>query len=998
MLPHHPSALDYLRDVSRQMDSGYPADCVTHAVRLAELLLEAGASPWIGRIRDRRGDWHGPLMPRRFARTPFERVWSTHYVCCVGDQAWEPMAGEPIAVAAYSEVIFGQAFPVTALLTADETAEAVRNGNLRETIEGEKPERRTQNDELRKEGCRRASSFTLHSSFCVRPIPPAIPQHDPGSGSESAASGTRTFAGRDKTFVSGSVLRSAFGSHLLPPLPASPSHCGLFLSATLFQTNNTGGNPMAARFLALLLSLVLGVTALAQEPPQQTPPAEPPADEQPLLDAITVTAQKRAEDVQDVPAAVTAMPEEQVETLTTAGADVKAISGRVPSLLIESSFGRAFPRFYIRGLGNTDFDLNASQPVSMIYDEVVLENPVLKGMPVWDVDRIEVLRGPQGTLFGRNTPAGIVKFESKQPSQDFDAYLRGSYGSFGTIDFKGAVGGGITENLSSRFAFLYQTQNDWIDNAHTGEDGAVGGYRNIAARLQFLWKPVVRATVLFNLHAWDIDGTSRIFRANILRPGSNELVPGYAQDTVQHDARNEQTIESQGGVVRAEYAFDRGTLTSVTGFDTLQMFSRGDIDGGFGASFAPPFGPGFIPFYSESSDGIPDLDQFTQEVRYASNTQSKFQWLTGAFLFHEKLQAETVSYTSLAPGNPEEGFASQEQDAESWAVFFSGDYRATEKWHLRGGLRFTHDEKELSAERPRPLAFNTATIRPVRATTDDDFLSWDVSATYAMSPSVNFYGRVATGFRAPSIQGRILFAPDQDGGTNPATDGLSVAETEEILSGEVGFKSELFNRRLRVNGTVYSYVVDGQQITAVGGEFNVATLLNADKTRGYGFEADVNYAPARDWRVTLGASYNHTEIDDPNLSIAPCGGGCTVLDPIGPNGALVDGNSLPHAPEWIFNGIVDYRRPMVNGELIGSLDLAYSSEKQFFLYESREFRSDAFELGLRFGYAFGERYELALFGRNVTDEVVVQNGIDFNNLTGMTNDPRIVGVELVIRF
>jgi iron complex outermembrane receptor protein len=288
----------------------------------------------------------------------------------------------------------------------------------------------------------------------------------------------------------------------------------------------------------------------------------------------------------------------------------------------------------------------------------------------------------------------------------------------------------------------------------------------------------------------------------------------------------------------------------------------------------------------------------------------------------------------------------------------------------------------------------------VGASTDDDFTSWDLSATYVVNPTVNVYGRIATGFRAPSIQGRILFAPDQDGGTDPETDGVSVADTEEILSGEVGFKSELMDRRLRLNAAVYLYEVDGQQITSVGGEFNVATLLNVDKTEGYGFETDINFAPDRNWLMTFGLSYNHTKIKDPGLFVAPCGGGCTMLDPIGPSGRpLVDGNSLPHAPEWIFNGIVDYKTPVGAGEFVSSLDWAYYSEKQFFLYESEEFRGDGVEVGLRFGYAWSDRdYEVALYGRNVTDEEIVQNGIDFNNLTGMTNDPALWGLEFVARF
>src|SRR5687767_7717851 len=168
---------------------------------------------------------------------------------------------------------------------------------------------------------------------------------------------------------------------------------------------------------AILLALTFGATSFAQEPPPPDP-AQTDEEATPFLDEMTVTAQKRVEDVKDVPVAVTAMPDEQVEKLTAGGADVKALSGRVPSLLIESSFGRAFPRFYIRGLGNTDFDLNASQPVLFVLDDVVLENPTLKGFPIFDVDRIEVLRGPQGTLFGRNTPAGVVKFESVKPTDN----------------------------------------------------------------------------------------------------------------------------------------------------------------------------------------------------------------------------------------------------------------------------------------------------------------------------------------------------------------------------------------------------------------------------------------------------------------------------------------------------------------------------------------------------------------------------------------------------
>jgi len=756
------------------------------------------------------------------------------------------------------------------------------------------------------------------------------------------------------------------------------------------------------RIIALAVIIVaLGAPLYAQEATQE----EPAGVEEALpvaVGEIIVTAQKREQDIQDVPVSVSTLQGEDLDVLTTGGADIRALSGRVPSLVMESSFGRAFPRFYIRGLGNPDFDLNASQPVSMVVDEVVLENPVVKGMPLWDLERVEVLRGPQGTLFGRNTPAGIVKFESKKPTQEFDAYARLSYGTYDTMDFQGAVGGSLGKNLSARFSGLYQSRSDWVDNLHTGENDALGGYDTTAYRLQLLWEPSDNFSALFNIHGWDVDGTARIFRANILQPGSDELVPGFDQGTVWHDGLNQQDISAMGGLLRLEYDFGAATLTSITGFETLDMFSRGDIDGGFGAGFLGEgnFGPGFIPFPSESADGIPDIDQFTQEIRIASNGGGSLNWLAGIFYFDESLQADTFSFNTLAPGNPQDGFSFQKQDAEAYALFGSLDWQVSDQWNLIAGIRFSNDEKNFSAERPDPT-FQLPTIAPITESTDDSFTSWDLSAIYNVNSNFNIYGRVATSFRAPSIQGRILFCPDFEGGLNPATNCVSVADTEDILSVEAGIKSILADHRLRLNLTAYVFEVNEQQMTAVGGEFNTATLLNADKTEGYGLEADIQWTPTGNWLMTFGFSYNPTKIKDKDLRVAPCGGGCTITDPIDENGLVIlDGNSLPHAPDWIFNGIINYRSDAATKGFFGTLDWAYYSERSFFLYESEEFMGDGLEIGLRLGYAWADnyRYEIALFGRNIADAEIVRGGIDFNNLTGFTNDPRIIGVEFVVNF
>ena len=727
---------------------------------------------------------------------------------------------------------------------------------------------------------------------------------------------------------------------------------------------------------------------------------------QKFVEEVVVTAQKREESEQKVPVAITVLSGQDLRAITAAGPDVRFLSARVPSLTLESSFGRAFPRFYMRGLGNTDFDLNASQPVSMVVDGVVLENPVVKGMPLFDLDRIEILRGPQGTLFGRNTPAGVIKFETKKPTREFDANFRLSYGSYQTVDFAGGVGGPITDTLAYRISALYQSRDDWVHNMYTpGPVKDLGGYTTTAYRVQFLWQPSEDFSGLLNVHGWDLDGTARIFRANIIEKGSDHLVPGFEQDEVWQDGKNKQKISAFGGVLKLDYDLGNATLTSITGYESIgNMYSRGDIDGGYGGAFdgVEPYGPGFIPFASESADGIPSLKQVTEELRLASNGSGPFRWLVGAYYFNEDVSIDTFSYNSYLPGNPQNGHATQRQKTDSYALFGSIDYRFTDQWSMKAGLRYSHDKKDFVAARPQPL-FQPPLVAPIRRNVDGNNVSGDLSATYTMSEDVNFYARFATAYRAPSIQGRIMFANDFEGGTNPATNGVSVAHEEKIKSFEVGMKSILADRRLRLNLTAYVFRMDGQQLTAVGGQYNIATLLNADKTDGHGFEADIEYIASEHVWVTLGLSYTPTKIKDRSLRVSPCGLGgtvCTVLNPFAPDGTVyVDGNSLPHAPDWIFNGIIDFQSSPTSKGYFASLDWAYFSKKSFFLYKSKEFNSDGLEIGLRLGYGWNKgNYEVALFGRNIANKVIIEGGIDFDNLTGMINEPRIIGIEFVGKF
>jgi iron complex outermembrane receptor protein len=779
--------------------------------------------------------------------------------------------------------------------------------------------------------------------------------------------------------------------------------------------------------IALATACAFATPAFAQDAapaPQPAPAADSSSDQG--LGEIVVTATRRSENLQDIPLSVATVDEDTLQAVNSGGADIRGLSGRVPSLNIESSFGRTFPRFYIRGLGNTDFDLNASQPVSLIYDDVVLENPILKGFPAFDVDRIEVLRGPQGTLFGRNTPAGIVKFDSVKPGKGRN-YARVSYGSFNTINAEGAVGGQPSDDFAVRLSGLLQHRSDWIDNLDEHGKNDLEGYTDIALRGQVQWKPTEDLTLRLVGQYRHLKGDARIFRANSFVRGSNKLVGAdggdFERDEVRADGTNFQKLTTWNMAGTIEYDLGPATIYSVTSYWHGKLESRGDIDGGFGFTLGGPVnsGPGFIPFFAESQDNVPSLDQFTQEVRIASNNSTGLGYQAGIFYFDEDLDIESLDFGPVAdpllfpapaygtPTSPNpSAVVNQRQDAKALGIFGSLNYKFDNGLTLQAGARWNHDKKKLFAERPvdlRPGFIGGGPITPGTTTkVKDSVLTWDVSAIQELNQDVNVYARIAKGYRAPAIQGRILFTRE-----------VTTADSEHTMSYEAGIKTVLFDRKLRFNLTAYMFKTKDLQLSAVGGNTNANLLLNADAVKGHGFEAELEARPARGLTMTAGVSYNKTKIHDNNLIVSGCGAVrvdtfpnlslCTLLDPIvipadffSAARVNIDGNPLPQAPKWTVNFTAGYEHPVGPGSVYVFTDWYRRSKINFFLYESVEFSDDKLmEGGLRIGYKT-DRYDIAGFVRNITNDESAVAGIDFNNLTAMVNEPRIFGVEAGIKF
>lgn len=753
---------------------------------------------------------------------------------------------------------------------------------------------------------------------------------------------------------------------------------------------------------AAFSALVIGGTAEAQDSAAATVTTDEPTAE------IVVTAERRPETLRNTPVSVAVIGGQDARDFTAAGDDtLLSLSGKVPSFYAETTTGRIFPRFYIRGLGNIDFYLGASQPVSIVQDDVVLEHVVLKSNPVYDLDHVEVLRGPQGSLFGRNTTAGIVKFDTVRPTLDaLDARGTLSYGSYNSISLDAGIGGPLGDNVAVRVSGLIQHRDNYVDNAFNGTsaDGtrtprknAMGGFDERDARIQVLVKPTEGWTSLFSAHMRNYNGTSTLFLRQALKKGSNDI-SNVSRTTVRYDEAmdNPQDYDTYGMSWNNSFDFGPVTLTSITAYETSSGYSRGDTDGGAAADY--PVG-GVPNGFGQSMGRLADLDQWTQEVRLASNGDGPFKWQVGGMYFDSRDITEFYQrawFLTTAARNPNNWVRLHDVNT-SWALFGQASYQLTPKFRLTAGVRVTEDTKTTDLLKTANTVADVSTYtgrRHVRLS--DTQPSWDVSALYEVNDDLSLYARVARGFRGPTIQGRsAVFNSD-----------FTTANSETIVSYEAGLKSSLFDNKVRFNLTGFYYTVDDIQLNGNDSNGN-GVLFNADKAEAYGVEAELNVRPVRNLALSFGASWLHSEIKDKRVYAQVCALNgivvCTVNDPVKQVGAnyfaQIDGNPLPNAPKYNLNATARYDIPVSDsGRAFISTDWNIQGYTNYVLYKTNEFYSDGnFEGGLKVGYTGGHgTWEIAAFARNITNEKNLKGVIE-NYMAAVLNEPRVIGISLTGR-
>ena len=775
---------------------------------------------------------------------------------------------------------------------------------------------------------------------------------------------------------------------------------------------NKGSIKRATRCSTSLLALLPVVMALSVADKAAAAPADSSG-----IDEVVITAQHRAQADKDVAETVSTISSDNLDEFTAGGADITFLNARVPSLYANSSYGRTYPVFSIRGFGDNDFDYNAQQPVAMIYDGVVLQNPILKAFPVFDTAGLEVAKGPQGTLYGTDTPGGVIKIDSQKPIMDkFEGYADLGYGTYNSTDFNGALNVPIVDGkLAMRVSLNEAYRDDWVTNDYQPNSRAhkVNGYNDMAGRVQFLFTPDADTSVLLNLHARDMYGTSTLFRANIEQPGTNELVSGFKVNHIAFDDLYTQKLETRGANLTVDHDFGLVKLTSISGWEEGKILSRGDLDGGW-VNFAK--GTGTVAFDSASQDVIPNLQQFTQEVRLSNDANSRLFVQGGAYFFHDLYQDLTSEYNDdMQPNgdildNPLGELVNTRQSAISWGIFTSASYKVTDALTVQVGVRESHDYKDLETERyyaqggccsflqgsvPADI-HNTGYLKNT-AGVGGSLASWDFSATYKLTDEVSTYFRAARGGKGPAIEARDTFANN-----------ISTAKQEVTTSYEGGIKSDFWGKKLKLNVDGYVWNDRDAQITSTGGANNFIVLQNAANVEGYGFELEGTLKPFDGLLLNGGMAYNHTEIQDPNLYTTYCGNGCTVLSPI----AMVNGQSLAalnhapvqNAPQWTANWNARYTYALNDTSgLFAFTDWTYRSSVLTTAYSSVESNVKPLLLGgLRIGYEnYEQDLEVSGYVRNITNTVQITGvAIDFvpGDSNAYVNDPRTFGFEIKKRF
>ncbi|HKX55986.1 MAG TPA: TonB-dependent receptor [Xanthomonadales bacterium] len=644
------------------------------------------------------------------------------------------------------------------------------------------------------------------------------------------------------------------------------------------------------------------------------------------IEEVVVTARKREENLQEVPDSITAFSAQQIEERRIEVLD-DAVN-YTPNMHIVNDQDAATNIVTIRGIG-TNRNLAAS--IAYVVDGVILPDSDAFTADLSDVERIEVLKGPQGALYGRNAIGGVVSLITRRPGEEFESRIKGGFSNGDTVDLFGAVGGALAaDNLFARVTVKYHNTDGLIDNRFTGESLDHDETTKITGRM--IWEATDTFSLDLRASWFDQDaGAAWYSTADVLGTTGGKLTEEFARVLPDQNELSFSRREISDISLVADWRSDAGTFTSITAYDEIDFLFQQDLD--------------YNPFtLAKDTQQSRDVQGISQEFRFTSNEDAPLRYIVGAY--YQQTDRDLATSTNLdfcfllplqgcpTPPGQESGFLTflplntLEGNFDQWAIFGQANYDLTEQLELSVALRYDRDDRS---------QYDLLSGRTDSATFED----WQpkVSLAWQQSDNLMLYGTYAEGYKSGAFN-----PPPPPGASFPL-----VVEQEGSDGFEAGMKSTWAERRLLLNLALFYTDYTDVQIFALDLSTGGQVALNADEAEIKGGEVELVAIPAEGWELSASYGYTNAEFTDFNGT------------------GLFDGNSLPNAPESTLNLGARYEHPLADDKsLISRLD--YRRTGKIYYAEDNLIYQPSFDTVDAMISLQGERWTVSLWGKNIFDE------------------------------
>jgi iron complex outermembrane receptor protein len=747
---------------------------------------------------------------------------------------------------------------------------------------------------------------------------------------------------------------------------------------------------------AIVGGLVLGSLASGVSIAQTADPSAAAAEPASGLQAVIVTAQRRVENIQEVPDSVVAFgPADILQLGMTQGFD---LANQVPNMNIDAPTAESTVRYFIRGVGTQDFGTLATSPIALYIDDVYLGSTIANSVSLYDVQRVEVLLGPQGTLWGKNTTGGAINFISAHPTQTLESYGSGAYGNHGERLAQGMVNVPLSSTLAVRAAFTYSGRNAWITNQAPNGPHNLDAYNKAGGRISFEWIPsdelraylkgeyLKRTGSTITGHMVPLNGVTDAFGDPPLPLGVANQAPGPSSDdfaTWDITARLDWSV--------AGFA----TLSSISAWQSANRIHEYELDSG-------------TPFLILNQAFFGKHDQFTEEVRLVSGTQGPWRWQGGwLYYFARESAMSAVPFNEVIPSAPP-GFVTADLWPEarrfsSNSVFGGGEYEMAAGLIAKAGLRYNADEGSYHAMHysidpyadylnylnPNPSADPNSRLIPadtINARADWSKLTWDAGLRHVSADNNKMiYFNAGTGYRQGSFS-----SP-----SGASADEFSILRPETNLALEIGAKSSWLHNSLQLNVAGFSYHYSNMQVFILQPILAGAPLAierNAARANDRGGELELRSAPTVNWLLTADVGYTHALFTQFNTTTST---GIPIS---------LAGNRFPRQPDWTASTSLQYRIVVrTGGDVLLHTDWNYRGDYYVNADNLHNPYIPSRTIGnVRASY-LSERdtWELGVYARNVTDKHYPMGG--FRLGLAMSDilyfgDPITFGADGSIRF